>query len=246
MAGRRRSDRALRSKLRSPGRPPVAQADAPSAFLGIDRGRPIERGRGDWCGRVSAGRSEMVSGGRRHATIDACTIIEVAVRSISVVCRAGGACNPACPGFGGCGRSLATWGDRDRRSHASCAATLRHAAAIWIIGPALRSGMLNGPLGVRRLPSWRSTWRAADLCAGSAGRNGRGTWRCCRSWADGILERSPTRTSKGSTNGRRRGARSRLPIAYGSTFRMMRRCASAMRQSTNRFMCKAAALCVVS
>ena len=76
-------------------------ADAPSAFLGIDRGWPIERGRGDWCGRVGAGRSEMVSGGRRHATIDACAIIEVAVRSLSIVCRAGGACNPACPGFGG-------------------------------------------------------------------------------------------------------------------------------------------------
>jgi hypothetical protein len=69
-------------------------ADAPSAFLGIDRGWPIERGRGGWCGRVGAGRREMVSGGRRHATIDACAIIEAVVRPIPVVYRAGGACNP--------------------------------------------------------------------------------------------------------------------------------------------------------
>ena len=76
-------------------------ADAPAAFLGIDRGGGIERGRGDWCGRVGTGRSTLVSGGRRHATIDACAIIEAVIGSIPVVCRAGGACHPACPGFGG-------------------------------------------------------------------------------------------------------------------------------------------------
>ena len=72
-------------------------ADAPAAFLGIDRGGGIERGRGDWCGRVGTGRSTVVSGGRRHATIDACAIIEAVIGSIPVVCRAGGARDPACP-----------------------------------------------------------------------------------------------------------------------------------------------------
>ncbi len=73
-------------------------AGAPAAFLGIDRGGAVERGRGDWRGRVDAGRSTVVSEGRRHATIDACAIIEAVVWAIPVVCRAGGACDPACPG----------------------------------------------------------------------------------------------------------------------------------------------------
>ncbi len=73
-------------------------AGAPAAFLGIDRGGAVERGRGDWRGRVGAGRSTVVSEVRRHATIDACAIIEAVVWAIPVVCRAGGACNPACPG----------------------------------------------------------------------------------------------------------------------------------------------------
>jgi len=46
--------------------------------------------------------------------------------------------------------------------------------------------------------------------------------------------------------GPRRGARSRLPIAYGSTSRTMRRCASATKPFTSRFTCKAVGLCAAS
>ncbi len=83
-------------------------AGAPAAVLGIDCGGAIERGRGDWRRRVGAGRSTVVSEGGRHATIDACAIIEAVVWAIPVVCGAGGACNPACPGL---------WGAADRPAH---------------------------------------------------------------------------------------------------------------------------------
>ena len=76
-------------------------AGAPAAVLGIDCGRSVERGRGDWRERIWAGRSTVVSKGRRYATDDTCAISEAAVWAIPVVCRAGGACNPACPGCGG-------------------------------------------------------------------------------------------------------------------------------------------------
>ena len=72
-------------------------ARAAAAFLGIDCGWPVERGRGDWRGRVGTGRSTVVSEGGRHATIDPCAIIKAVVRAISVVCRARRACDPACP-----------------------------------------------------------------------------------------------------------------------------------------------------
>ncbi len=42
------------------------------------------------------------------------------------------------------------------------------------------------------------------------------------------------------------GARSRLPIACGSTSRTMRKCASAPKPSTSRFTCKAVELCGAS
>lgn len=50
----------------------------------------------------------MVSEGGRHATIDACSIIETIVWAVTVVCRAGGACDPA---NSGC------WGAADRAAN---------------------------------------------------------------------------------------------------------------------------------
>ena len=76
-------------------------AGASAAFLGVDCGGAIQRGRGDRRGCVSTGRSTVVPKGRRHATIDNRTIIAAVVRAISVVCGAGGACDPACAGSRG-------------------------------------------------------------------------------------------------------------------------------------------------
>ena len=78
-------------------------AGAPSAFLGIDCGWPVERGRCNWRGCVGAGRSAVVSEGGRHATINACAIIEAVVSAIPFVCRAGGTCDPASQRLRGAG-----------------------------------------------------------------------------------------------------------------------------------------------
>ena len=75
-------------------------AGAPAAFLAIDSGWLIERGRGDWRGCVGGGRRTVVSECGRHATNDACAIIEAVVWAIPIVCRTRGACHPACPGSG--------------------------------------------------------------------------------------------------------------------------------------------------
>ena len=72
-------------------------AGAPAAFLGVGGGGGVERGRGDWRGRVGPGRSTVVSEVRRHAAIEACAIIASFVWTVPVVCRAGGACHPAWP-----------------------------------------------------------------------------------------------------------------------------------------------------
>ena len=94
----------------------------------------------------------MVSKVRRHATIDACAIIEAlsgrylsfAEREEIAIQHAQGAGVRQMPG---------TWGGRDRRSRESFGATLPRAAASWIIGPLRRNGMLNGPLDARRQQS---------------------------------------------------------------------------------------------
>ena len=77
----------------------------------------------------------MVSEGRRHATIDACAIIEAVVWAIPVVCRAGGACNPACPGRGSAadrpahGRSGSTISRELRRNAATRGGELDYRAS---------------------------------------------------------------------------------------------------------------------
>jgi len=66
-----------------------------AAVLGGDRGGSVKRGRGGWRWGVAGGRGTMVSGGGRHATSNACAIVETADRTIPVVCGAGGAFDPA-------------------------------------------------------------------------------------------------------------------------------------------------------
>ena len=60
------------------------------ALLVFDCGRPVQRGRGSRRGRVVTGRSLLVPGGGRHATIGFCAIGEAAKRALPDVRRAGG------------------------------------------------------------------------------------------------------------------------------------------------------------
>ncbi len=115
-------------------------AGAPAAFLGIDSGWLIERGRGDWRGCVSGGRRTVVSECGRHATSDACAIIEAVVWAIPVVMQSERSLPSSMPKERECGRSRGIWGDRDRRSRESSAVTLPRGAASWIIARAPRSG----------------------------------------------------------------------------------------------------------
>ncbi len=199
MAGRRRSDRALRSKLRSPGRPLVAQQAHRRRFLVL-----IAAGQSSEDAAIGAGVSAPVgarwfrkAGGMPPSTL-APSSKPLSGRCLSFAEREELAIQHArAPG---CGRSPGRWGGRDRRSRGSCAATLPPAAASWMIGPRRRSGMLNG----RSAPEASEAGAqrdAADLCAGSIGWHGGHAQRCCGSWADGILERSPTRTTERSAMG---------------------------------------------
>ena len=175
-------------------------AGAPASFLGIDREWPVERRRGGWRGHVGAGRSPVVPKVRRHATIDPCALVAAVVRAIPVVQRAGGACDPACPRRRGAADRPAYGAvgidDLARAAPQCCHARRRvglsghhGAVACRTGGSAAEASEAGGQRG------------AADVCAGSAGRHGRDTRRCLGSWADGIVERSPTRTAEGSALG---------------------------------------------
>ncbi len=60
-------------------------ARGPAAVLGVDCGGSVERGRSGWRWGVAGGRGAMVSGGGRHASINACAMVEAAIRAVSVV-----------------------------------------------------------------------------------------------------------------------------------------------------------------
>ena len=149
MAGPRRSDRALRSKLRSPGRPPVAQQAHRRRFWVL-----IAAGQSSEDAAIGAGVSAPVgarwfrkSGGMPPSTL-APSLKPLSGRYLSFAEREEIAIQHAQGG-----RSPGTWGGRDRRSRESFGATLPRAAASWIIGPLRRNGMLNGPLDARRQQS---------------------------------------------------------------------------------------------
>ena len=164
MAGRRRSDRALRSKLHSPGRPSVAQREHRRRVLGIDCGWPVERGTRP-SARVCPRRWEH-GGSERQAACHHRPLRHHRSCCPGDTCRSpsGRSLRSSMPRAPGCGRSPGTWGGRDRRSRVSCAATLPRAVASWIIGPPRLSGMPNGRLGGRSQRSWRSTWRCGRMC----------------------------------------------------------------------------------
>ena len=69
MAGRRRSDRALRDKLRSPGRPGVARREDRRRFWALIATGLSSEDCGDRRGGVAAGRDPLVSGGWWHAAL---------------------------------------------------------------------------------------------------------------------------------------------------------------------------------
>ena len=175
-------------------------AGAPAAFLDIDYGWRVERGRGDWRGRVGASRGQ--GGFGRRAACHHRRLCHHRSRCLCDTCRlpSGRSLQSSMPRVLGCGRSPGTWGGRDRRSRESCAAMPPRVVASWIIGPRRRSGMLNGLLDGQSLQSWYLTRRCEPMCRIGCW-HGRGCKRCCGSWTDYALERSPTWTTQGSALG---------------------------------------------
>ena len=153
MAGRRRSDRALRSKLRSPGRPPVAQQAHRRRFWVL-----IAAGQSSEDAAIGAGVSAPVgarwfrkSGGMPPSTLAPSLkplsgrYLSFAEREEIAIQHAQGAGSAADrPAHGAVGID-----DLARASAQRCHAR----AASWIIGPLRRNGMLNGPLDARRQQS---------------------------------------------------------------------------------------------
>jgi hypothetical protein len=244
MAGRRRSDRSLRNKLHSPGRPPVARPEHRRRFWAL-----IAGGQSSEDAAIDAGVSAPVGahGFGRQAACHHRRLRHHRSLCLGNTCRlrSGRSLRSSMPRAPGCERSPARWGGQDRQSRESCAVTLARAAASWIIGRAPHSATLNGPLGAQSLQSSRSTRRCGPMC--------KIDWLAWLS-RQAVL-RFPGRQYPGKVAdtdrasivvGLQRGARSRLPTACGTTSLTMRRCVSATKPSTNRFTCKAVALCAAS
>ena len=240
----RRSDRVGRPPLSSPGRPPVAGREEQRRFwVGIAAGLASEDAA---IGPVSRRLSEQDGSGRPAACHQRC-LNDRRSGFPGGTCRwrSGRSLRSCVRRARAYGRSPDRWDGRRRRSRGSCGATPRRGAAAWTIGRLSRNGMLNGLLGARSLRSWRSTGRCGRMC--------KIDWLAWSSRQVGL--RSPVRRCPGRVAdtgpgrigvGLPREARSRLPIACGSTSRTMRRCASATKPFTSLFTCKAVAPCAAS
>ena len=206
-ARRRRSDRAGRPAMYSPGRPSVARREDRQRFwAAIARGVSSEDAAGE-AGVSAGGWRPVVSRGWRDAYCHS----GPAVGALPVLRRAGGDRDPACPRVWRAGDRAARSAVHRRRSRASCAAMPPRAAALWSIAPRPRSGTPIGVPGVRRPPSSPPTSSCAsyvqDRLAGAVRAAGRERGRGPRGPLDRPASRPPHRTAAG----RRRGARSRSP-----------------------------------
>ena len=237
MTGRRRSERALRGKLGSPGRPPVARREDRRRFWAL-----IATGLSSEDAATGAGVSQPVgsrwfreAGGMPPSTLApsskplSARYLSFAEREELAILHAQGT------GVREIGRRLRRSGSTISRELRRNAATrsggleYRAITAQWhaersgrrpkpaklAVNVALRAyvqerlaGAVTGPSGAA-IPGPVIPWKAVDMDRGS------------------------------HADGRQRGARSRLPAACCSIFRTMEPCGSATRLSTRRCMCKA-------
>ena len=184
MAGRRRSDGALRGKLRSPGRPPVARREHRRSFWAF-----IAAGLSSEGAAMEVGVSQPVgfrwfreAGGMPPSHL--ARVVEAALRAASLVCRAGGdrtaagwgrgrARDRASPGAGGVddlAGAAAQCGDARRRAGVPRhhrAVARRAGGASSEAGKARDEpgapGLRRGPARRRRCRSWRGCGRRARV-----------------------------------------------------------------------------------
>ena len=240
MAGRRRSDRALRSKLYSPGRPPAAQQAHRRRFWVLVAGGLLSED-----AAIGAGVSAAVgvrwfrsAGGMLPTTLAPSSkpssgrYLSFAEREELAIQHAQGAGVRQIALH--MGRSGSTISRELRRNAATRGGELDYGAstAQWHAEraagrPKPAKLALNTMLRTYvqdRLAAWLSR-QAVLRCSG-------------RQYRGKVADTDLVRIG----GGLRRGVRSKLLIACGSTFRMIRRCASAMRPSSSRSTCKAAGL----
>ena len=237
MAGRRRSDRALRPVLhRSPGRPSVAQREnrrrfwaaiaaglsSEEAALGVGVSQPV----GSRWFREAGGMPPQVLGPSSKPLSE--RYLSLAEREEIALLRAQG-CGVR-ETARRLGRDASTISRELRRNAATRCGNLEYRAttAQWHAERAARR-----PKAVKLAENSALRKYVQDrLGSGCAGR-----------WYPG----RGVDTGHGSTvSGARRGAPSRLPDGCGSTFLVTRRCASATRRSTRRCTCKGAGRCGAS
>jgi hypothetical protein len=153
---KRRSDRAGRESLRSPGRPTVARREEVRTFWAS-----IAAGHTSEAAAIGAGVSPAVgarwfrrAGGMApsHLSISAKPptdrYLSFAEREeIAILYSQSGAY----------ARSRAVWDERLRRSRGNCAGMLRPGAAAWNIAPRPHSGMRIDRRVARSTRSWRKT-----------------------------------------------------------------------------------------
>lgn len=139
------------------------------------------------------------------------------------------------------GKSLQCWVVALRRFRGNCGVMPRPGVASSITGRRLPSGKRSCSPGARRQPSWRRTSACATMS--SSAWPGRSQALTGSLWP--ALEPAPGLDGTSRTAvivaGCRRGARSRSPNAWRSTTLTTRRCVSAMKRSTRRYISKVAA-----
>ncbi len=229
MAGRRRSDRAWRSKLRSPGRPPVARQAHRCCFWALVAGglSSKDAATGPGVSTPLGARWFRNGGGMAPSTLASSATplsgkyLSFAEREELAIQRAQGV------GVREIARQMGRSGSTISRELRCNAATrgggldYRATTAQWHAERAARRPSL---------PSWPSTRRCGPMC--------RIGWRAW-SWQQAVL-RFPDRRCSGKAadtdvgrigDGLRLGVLNRLPIDSGSTFRTMRISHEAIYQS---------------
>ena len=187
----------------------------------------------------------MVPDNRGNSTRDVSTRRPILFRDVISHSRSGRKSHSSAPKTTQCRRLLVGSGGQRRRSHGNCGAMLPLEAAVWSTARQQRNGTQSDPLAGQRRGSLRSTrhcepmWRSGWLAPSSL----RAGHLCPAQRCPGkVVDMGGGRTAGGQMP----GAQNRSPAGSRSTFRTMRPCASAMKQSIKRCSFKDEARCGAS
>ena len=161
---RRPADRALRSPMRSPGRPPVGRREHRQRFW-----EEVARGLSSEEAAVAAGVSPAVGTRwfRQCGGMPPFNLRPVSGRYLSFVEREEIAVLQAA--VAACARSPGSWGAHRRRSQENCAGTQPHEAESSGIGLRPPNGTPIDERNVRKLPNSPRTVNCGSMCRNASG-----------------------------------------------------------------------------